>query len=95
MDKKKRRELTKKAVKLTPVINIGLKGITDTLIDEVDRVLDARELIKININKQCPLEMDEYAEQIILKTNSELITIIGRKIVIYREKDDEENNIKK
>lgn len=95
MDKKKRRSLITKATKLTPVINIGLKGITDLLIIEVEKVLEARELIKINVGKQCPQDIDECADFLIEKTHSELIVKIGRKIVLYREKEDEKTNIKK
>ncbi|MGC9365942.1 MAG: YhbY family RNA-binding protein [bacterium] len=95
MDKKLRRELMVKAMKVQPIFTIGKMGITDIFLSEIDRALKARELIKIAVGRNCSLDCRDCADLIADKTNSQVVQLIGRKIVLYRKREDEESNQQK
>ena len=73
------------AMELRPIFQIGKDGLSDNLIKGLNDALEAHELIKISILKNCALNIKEAAYDIASKTNSELIQVIGRNIVFYRE----------
>jgi RNA-binding protein len=69
---------------LTPVIHIGKEGITDRLIASISKALSDHELIKVTLLETAELERDDAAEQVSLKTDSETIQILGKKILFYK-----------
>ena len=73
---------------LSPVAMIGREGITDNLIKSVLAVLTARELIKVKIQENCPLDKKEAAETLARKTASSIAQIIGKTFLLYRENKD-------
>ena len=85
-----KKALKAKAHHLDPVIMIGQKGITPNLIQEIEIALDHHELIKIKIQQGSKEVCTDFATQIAKATNAEFITIIGRVLVFYRKK--KENN---
>ncbi|MBN2363189.1 YhbY family RNA-binding protein [candidate division WOR-3 bacterium] len=87
MDAKTRKNLISAASKFKPIFSIGKSGITEILITEIGKALSARELVKIEINKNSLIELKTAAEEISAKTSSEIVRVIGRKIVIYRKKE--------
>lgn len=95
MDKKLRRELMAKAMKAQTIFTIGKMGITEVFLSEIDRAIEARELIKIAVGKNCALDCRDCADQIADKTNSQVVQLIGRKIVLYRKRKDEESHQQK
>ena len=84
LKKKQKQYLKGLANPLKPVIIIGAQGLTDTVISSIDEYLDAHELLKINVLKSCQQEVGEIVLDILACTGSELISQLGRKIVIYR-----------
>jgi RNA-binding protein len=69
---------------LTPVIHIGKEGITDRLIASISKALSDHELIKVTLLENADLERDDAAEQVSNSTSSELIQILGKKILLYK-----------
>jgi len=55
--------------------------------------LQAHELIKISVLKNCFFNINEVAFDIASKTNSEIVQIIGRNIVFYRKSKKQLINI--
>ena len=47
---KQRQHLKAKAHALKPLIQIGKAGVTPSLIEELDRVMEAHELVKVKLN---------------------------------------------
>ena len=86
---KQRQFLRSKAHHLDTVFNIGKNGIDTTLIDGLNDVLENRELIKINVLKNCDLFPGEAATEIAQKTRSEIVQVMGRKITLYRKSHKE------
>ncbi|MBZ4653176.1 MAG: ribosome assembly RNA-binding protein YhbY [Bacillota bacterium] len=81
---KQRRFLRALGTGIDPVIQIGKGGIGDTLVQQLDEALEARELVKIRVINNAPLEPREIAEQLAEATNSELVQVIGRNLLYYR-----------
>ena len=67
---------------------IGKSSVTPELISAVDEALEARELIKMHILKNCFDDPKEIAQVIAERTRSEVVQVIGKKVVLYRESKD-------
>ena len=76
MTSKQRAYLKSLAMKITPILQIGKSSVTPELISAVDEALEARELIKMHILKNCFDDPKEIAQ------------VIGKKVVLYRESKD-------
>ena len=68
---------------LRPIYQIGKNGLSEELIKGLNDALEAHELIKISVLKNCALNINEVAFDICSQTNSELVQVIGRNIVFY------------
>ena len=75
-------------MKITPILQIGKSSVTPELISAVDEALEARELIKMHILKNCFDDPKEIAQVIAERTRSEVVQVIGTKVVLYRESKD-------
>ena len=82
---KQKSRLRSLAMNLRPIFQIGKNGISDELIKGLDDALEAHELIKVSILKNCSLNINEASYDIASRTNSELVQIIGRNVVFYRK----------
>ena len=90
---KQRKELEKVAHDLQPVVIVGGAGVTDGVMDMVDKSLAAHELIKVKFNEYKD-EKKELTEQICQKTDATLVRIIGNIAILFREKEDKEDKKK-
>lgn len=90
---KQRAYLKSLAMKLTPVVQIGKSGVTPEVTRSVEEAFNTRELIKIAIFQNCLDDPREMAETIAERTGSEVVQIIGKKIVLYKEGKDEKKKI--
>ena len=79
--------LRSQAHHLEPVVLIGKHGITDGTIESIDRVLKARELIKIKF-REFKDEKLSLSEKIIELTNSQVVGVIGHMVIIFRQNPD-------
>lgn len=82
---KERAKLKSIANTTESILQIGKGGIGDQLITQVDDALEARELVKLHILETAPEGSRELAEQLADATRSELVQIIGKRIVLYRK----------
>ena len=81
---KQRAKLKSIASTTETILQIGKGGVNDQLATQVDDALTARELIKLHALETCPEEPREAAEILAEATHSEVVQIIGRRIVLYR-----------
>ncbi|HVC10592.1 MAG TPA: YhbY family RNA-binding protein [Burkholderiales bacterium] len=82
----RRQALKALAHKLTPVVLIGDKGLTPQVLEEIDRALAVRELIKVRAGT---LDRDARAgalAEICAHAGAQAVQHIGKILVIYREK---------
>lgn len=85
MTSKQRSYLMKQASAMDPILQIGKSSVTPELIAAVEEALEARELIKLHILKNCFEDGRSLAEQLAAGTDAEVVQVIGKKIVLYRE----------
>lgn len=85
MTSKQRAYLKSLAMKMEPIMQIGKAIITPELTESVEQALEARELIKINVLKNCVAMPGDVAALLAERTHSDVVQVIGRKIVLYRE----------
>ena len=93
MTTKQRASLKSLAMTMEPVFQLGKGGLTPEFTKAVDEALSARELIKINVLKNCADEPKELAVLLSERTHSQVVQVIGRKIVLYREGKDKNKKI--
>ena len=73
--------------KLEPVFQIGKNGVTDTTISELSDVLEARELIKISVLRNCDFTAKELINDLAETLMAEPVSCVGSKIVLYRRSE--------
>lgn len=88
MTSKQRAYLRSLSMKIDPVVNIGKGGYSPEIVDELDRVLEKRELVKVQLLQNCLEDIKEMANVLSDRTHSDVVQVIGRKIVFYRESKD-------
>lgn len=85
MTSKQRAYLKSLAMTMDPIFQIGKASLTPEIIEAVSEALEARELIKISVLKNCIDDPKEIASVMAERTRSEVVQVIGKKIVLYRE----------
>lgn len=69
---------------LTPLVTIGKEGLTDTVVDAINAVLLAHELVKVKLLNTSPLTKQDAEVQIPVNTDSSLVQLIGKTLLLYR-----------
>ena len=85
MTSKQRSYLKSLAMNIDPVLQIGKSSLTPEFTKSVEEALEARELIKISVLQNCMDVPAEMAQILAERTGSEVVQVIGKKIVLYRE----------
>ena len=63
------------------------------MTEAVREALAARELIKVAVLKNCADDPKEIAQLLAERTQSQVVQVIGKKIVLYREGKDKNKRI--
>jgi RNA-binding protein len=82
---KQKRYLRSLAHHVTPIFQVGKGGVNEHLIRQIGEALEKRELIKISILQNCEEDKDDVARVISEGTNAELVQLIGKTVVLYKE----------
>lgn len=88
MTSKQRSYLKGLAMNIDPVFQIGKSGLTPEVTEAVLEAFNKKELVKINILKNCMEDPTDMANKLADRTGSILVQIIGKKIVLYKENKD-------
>ena len=67
--------------------------MTPELTGAISEALEARELIKISVLKNCADNPKELASLLAERTRSQVVQVIGKKIVLYKEGKDKNKKI--
>ena len=89
MTSKQRSYLKGLAMTMDPIFQIGKSSVTPELTAAIAEALEARELIKITVLKNCLDDGRSIAEVRAERTRSEVVQVIGKKIVLYKPAKDE------
>jgi putative YhbY family RNA-binding protein len=84
----RRSELRADAHKLSPVVIIGDKGLTEEVLTEIDRSLKAHELIKVRAVTDDRAARSAWMQEICARLEAHPVQEIGKVLVIYRENFD-------
>lgn len=71
---------------LNPVVLLGSDGLTEGVIKEIDSSIEHHELIKIRVN--AGEGRKEQAEEAAKAVNAELVQVVGRVAVLFRQKKE-------
>ena len=93
MTSKQRASLKGLAMKIEPILQLGKNGVTPENTASVNEALEARELIKISVLQNCLYDPREMAEVLAERTQSQVVQVIGKKIILYREGKKEKKKI--
>ena len=81
---KQKRFLRSQAHHLQPIFQIGKGGVNEAMNTQIAEALEKRELIKVSLLQNTDEVADEAALEIAQATNSEVVQVIGRVIVLYK-----------
>lgn len=84
MTSKQRAYLKSLASTLDPVFQVGKASLTPELTEAVGECFNNNELIKIAVLKNCMDDPKAIAEMVAGRTNSQVVQVIGKKIVLYK-----------
>ncbi len=90
MTGKERAEFRKQANGLDAIFQIGKEGLSGNMLVGIDNALNKRELIKLTVLESCDERAKDLCDKICRVLGAEPIQCIGRKIVIYRQKPEED-----
>lgn len=85
---KQRAYLMKLASNLDPIFQIGKSSLTPEGTAAIAEAFNTRELIKISVLKNCFDDPKELAQTVAERTQSTVVHVIGKKIVLYKESRD-------
>ena len=93
MTTKQRAYLKSLAMTMEPIFRTGKNSMTPEFTAAVAEALEARELIKVSVLKNCADDPKELAEMLAERTRSQVVQVIGRKIVLYKEGKEQNKKI--
>jgi len=82
---KQRAKLKSIAASTETILQVGKGGIGEQLIKQVDDALTAREIIKLRVLETAPEEPGPLAQELAEATQSEVVQVIGRRMILYRK----------
>lgn len=88
MNSRQRSYLKSLASNLDPIMQIGKSALTPEITEAVRECFNTHELIKVNVLQNCLENPKEMAQIIADRTGSEVVQVIGKKIVLYKEDRD-------
>ena len=84
MTSKQRAYLKSLANTLSPVFQVGKSSLTPEFVAAIDEAFSTKELLKIAVLKNCLDDPNEIAQTIAERTRSQVVQVIGKKIVLYK-----------
>jgi RNA-binding protein len=88
--KRAHRRLKKELNPEKPTLWIGKNGIASDLVEEANRQLQDREVVKIRVHRIVTLPVKEVADIVASKTESTVIEVKGRTLIIYKSNRGED-----
>lgn len=85
---KKRAYLKKQAHNLEPIFRVGKDGFSEELARGIEEAIAPRELIKVKVLQNSEEDKKEIAGKIADAISAEVVSIIGRTIIFYKESED-------
>lgn len=85
---KQKRYLRSMAHHLSPIFQVGKGGANDHLVRHIEEAIETRELIKVSVLNNCLDDPKEIGAEVAEAAGAELVQVIGKTIVLYKESKD-------
>ncbi|KKO51258.1 ribosome assembly RNA-binding protein YhbY [Paenibacillus sp. DMB20] len=85
---KQKRYLRSLAHHLDPLFQVGKGGSNDHLIRHISEAIEKRELLKVSVLNNCLEDPREIGAELAEGAGAELVQVIGKTIVLYKESQD-------
>lgn len=85
MTSKQRAYLKGLAMNIEPIFQIGKASLTPEVTNAISEAFNTKELIKVAVLKNCMDDPNEIAHMLAERTHSQVVQVIGKKIVLYKE----------
>ena len=92
LDKKTRIKLRSLAMTIKPSVWVGKDGFTESVLKQIGEDLFNHELVKLSLQESVEVPDEFELGEIATKLGADVVTVIGRKIVLY--KHSQKKNIK-
>jgi RNA-binding protein len=86
---RQRRFLRGKGHSLSASVQAGKEGVTEALVRAISAALVTHELVKIKLGPAADVDRHEAAEELADRTESELVQVLGKTILLYRRNDED------
>ena len=90
---KQRAQLRSMASKEDTIMQVGKSGVTEPMVKTLSDALEARELIKMRVLENSGEAVRDVAEQLAAATDAEVVAVIGKCLILYRESKNKKNKI--
>lgn len=84
MTSKQRAFLKGLAMNIDPIFQVGKSSLTPEYTEAIREAFNTRELLKIAVLKNCMDDPKELANVLADRTGSQVVQVIGKKIVLYK-----------
>ncbi|PAK87339.1 ribosome assembly RNA-binding protein YhbY [Lentilactobacillus parakefiri] len=85
---KQKRFLRANANRMQPIFEVGKSGLSTVWLDEIQKALDTRELIKINVLQNATATVDDIKTYIETKSDVTVVQTIGKTLVLFKPSKD-------
>ena len=82
---KQKKSLKGQAHHLKPVITIGAKGLSESVVAETDQALSRHELIKIKVPAIDKTDKSEMLQLLVDQCKASLLGLTGRTAIVFRQ----------
>ena len=81
---KEKRFLRSLANTMEPIVQVGKGSVNESVLFSLNEALEARELVKVRVLKNCLEEVSDVAQALAEQSKAELVQVIGRNVLLYR-----------
>ena len=89
---KEARQLRSRGHHLSPTVMIGQSGISEGVVAAIAEAFVETDLIKIKVLDTTDMDRKEFAVELAGITGSQVAQVIGKTVLLYREKKDEDSS---
>lgn len=93
MTSKQRAYLKGLAMNQDAIYQVGKSSLTPEITKGISEALEARELVKVSVLKNCLDDPKEIAQMVAERTKSEVVQVIGKKFILYKESKEKKRII--
>ena len=85
---KQRQFLKGLAHPLSPVVRVGKGGVSDAVVEETKKSLEAHELIKVRVEADEANERQELAGKLAAAAGAQIAGTVGKIAILYRPREE-------